>query len=675
MESEVDTSILNSVNIKRFTESVLEEYGGDIDHSNSAKWSVTFPDELAAKLDREQGTLVFDAADRERGAGELLVQPGTTVFSALLDLVQQSGSVGRIRLTEESLQVNPPHVLQASDLDVEITDFHKQDSEFALAFHFRVRFETPSSFQNEEMITVTIDPDTHTRLPELTGRLTSHLPQLIQERTEPSPRELPTDKVQDAFREAQQAVIDRAEPIVAEMRGEAQASANERIDEIRDWYAQRRSELDEQLEEQRAEIRKWKQKRRKARKDSTRRRYIQNRKEAEAELEQLQQEINRKKQELDRDETDEIDTVLQRNEVEVDISLLGVTEITYVQGTLTLDIQSTNTATTTTVTYFPATDEFHGLNCEQCGQDLTDGVLPRLCENGHMVGDSCAVSCRTCDVTACTACDSDGDFTACEICWEDVCHDCIETCRECDSAICSDHSTECTACGQPTCQLCGETCATCGDFCCDSELTHCPDCDDYHCDSHLQTCDFCESPRCETHIGYCGECDKPVCSNHRDACTACDDGYCILHLDECTLCHESEQHPARFCAEDIIRCTVCEETVCASHRVQETLGDGAVCKTDVDTCSTCNVRYSINALHDGQCSACRSIGDVAVEHIPDELVDEFRTVEAGGNNAYLVVLGKKLLGRNQLVVYDIETGEESHRHSAGTMKQLLGKYK
>lgn len=675
MESEVDTSILNSVNIKRFTESVLEEYGGDIDRSNSAKWSVTFPDELAEKLDREQGTLVFDSADRERGAGELLVQPGTTVFSALLDLVRQSGSIGRVRLTEDSLQVNPPLVLQESELDVEITDFSKQDSEFALAFHFRVRFETPSSFQNEEMFTVTVDPETRTRLPELTVRLTTHLPQLIHQNNESSPRDISETKIQEAFQEAQQAVIDRSEPIVSEMQEEAETSASERISEIKDWYSQRHKELDHQLKEQRSEIRKWKKKRRNARKDSTRRRYINNRKKAEQELERLQKEVEQKKQELDGEEREEIDDVIARNEVEVEVSLLGVTEVTYVRGTLTLQVASEDTTTNAELTYFPATDEFRGLNCLDCSRDLTDGVLPRLCMNGHLVGELCATTCRNCRLTTCGNCELNVEFEGCEICWEDVCQDCTKTCAECASAICADHVERCSACSSVTCQLCGEPCSSCGEFYCDVDLSRCADCDEYHCIDHVEACGFCDSTRCESHIEHCCECGKQACSNHQDTCTTCGEVYCILHMEICDTCQDIDQVPCRYCPDHTIRCSVCKDTVCAGHRKAKTLGSGYVCETHIESCSTCKVPYSVNALHEGRCSACHSIGKAEAEHIPDEVTEEFRSVEAGGNNAYMVILGKKLLGRNQLVVYDILTGEESHRHSAGMLNQLLGKYK
>jgi hypothetical protein len=87
------------------------------------------------------------------------------------------------------------------------------------------------------------------------------------------------------------------------------------------------------------------------------------------------------------------------------------------------------------------------------------------------------------------------------------------------------------------------------------------------------------------------------------------------------------------------------------------------------------VEYSETALTDGQCSACRAIGEADHARVPDHIAAEFRSVEAGGNDAYLVVLGKKILGRNKLVVYDLHAREESHRHSAGMVKQLLGEYK
>lgn len=676
MKSEVDTSILNSVNIKRFTKSVLEEYGADIDRSNSAKWEVTFPDELSQQLDRQHGTLVFDAADRERGAGDLLVQPGTTVFSALLKLVQQPGSIGSLRLTEDSLQVNSPTVLQESNLTVGSTDFSKRTSDFALAFHFRVQFETPSSFHSEEMFSVTIDPETQTRLPKLTERLTSHLPQLLQQNNEQPSREVSKRQVQQSFEEAQQAVVDRSRPIVSEHREEADDSASERIQEISDWYEQRRAELDQQLHEQHKEIRKWKRKRKKARKDSTRRKYIKNRKEAEQELDQLQNEIQKKKRELDDEESEEIDEVIDRNEIDVDVSLLGVTEVTYVRGTLSLELSSKYTDSTVELSYLPATDQFHGLDCNVCARDLTEGILPQLCANGHLAGDPCARSCRSCGVTYCDDCEVEAQFTTCVVCWEDVCQNCVGTCSPCGSAICSDHRESCDACNSQTCHLCGEDCSTCDTFYCDSHLTRCSDCGDLHCDAHLRSCEYCGSPRCEADIDQCSECGDWTCSDHSTNCTTCSDTFCEQHIEACALCSERQGSQKRaFCQSHAINCSVGDEVVCSNHSVSRTIGSGYVCQDHRGTCDSCDIGYTKTVLTNGQCTACRSLGEVPEEHVPAEITSEFRSVEAGSNDAYMVILGKKILGRNKVVVYDVQSGEEVVRNSAGMLKQLMGGYK
>ena len=42
------------------------------------------------------------------------------------------------------------------------------------------------------------------------------------------------------------------------------------------------------------------------------------------------------------------------------------------------------------------------------------------------------------------------------------------------------------------------------------------------------------------------------------------------------------------------------------------------------------------------------------------------------NDAYMVILGKQLLGRNKIIVYEIESGSEKYRHNAGMLKQLGG---
>lgn len=675
MDSDVDTSILNSVNIKRFTNSVLEEYGAEIDRSNSAKWVVTFPDELSQHLDRQHGTLVFDAADRELGAGDLLVQPGTTVFSALLDLVQQPGSIGRLRLTEDSLQVNPPTVLQESYLTVETTAFSERTSDFALAFHFRVQFETPSSFHSEEMFTVTVDPTTQTRLPELTERLTSHLPQLLHQNNEHSPHDVSETQVQQAFEEAQQAVVDQSRPIVSELRDEADESASERIQEISAWYEQRRNELDQQLTEQRKNIQKWENKRRNARKDSTRRKYIKNRKEAEQELASLQDEIQDTKDDLAVEEREEIDEVIDRNEIDVDVSLLGVTEVSYVRGTLALELGSSHTDANVDLSYLPATDEFRGLDCGVCSRDLTDGVLLQLCANGHLIGDPCSTRCRSCGVTYCDDCDGTTQFTTCMICWEDICQQCVQTCSSCGSTVCTDHSEVCTACDSITCHLCGEECTTGDTFHCDAHLTRCSDCGDCHCDDHVRTCNICESPRCEADIDHCSECGDLLCSDHSTTCATCGDTLCEQHTEICTLCSDGQEDEEReFCHTHAIQCSVGEEVVCSHHRVARTIGSGHVCHKHHDTCNSCEMGYSEPVLNDGQCTACQSLGDVAQQHVPAEITSEFRSVKAGSNDAYIVILGKKLLGRNKVIVYDIPSGEEVHRHSAGMLKQLMGGY-
>lgn len=676
MEGDVDTSILNSVNIKRFTKSVLEEYGAEVDTSNRAKWEVTFPDPLAERIDRETGTLVFDPADRELGSGDLLIQPGTQVFSALLELVEQSGSVGRLELTEDDLQVNPPEVLEESALAVELHEFRERTWDDALAFHFQVQFETPSSFHSEEMYTVTVDPATRSRLPDLSARLTAHLPQLLQQQNEAAPSDVSDEAVQASFEEAQQAVIDRARPVIAEIRDDAESSADERIAEIRDWYAQRREELDEELQEQKEEIRKWKKKYRNARKDSTRRRYVKNRKEAESEYERLQDEIAEKKSELTSEETEEIDAVLDRNEVDVAVSLLGVTEISYVRGSFDVEVSSGHAETEIELSYLPATDEFQGLECAVCSQDLTAGVLPQVCANGHLVGDPCATSCRECAYAYCDDCGGTKQFVDCEVCWDSVCRSCAVTCTSCESPVCPDHAEDCGSCDGSTCHLCGEPCSTCEEFYCDDDLRQCPTCESLHCSSHMESCSKCDAIRCTADMRACQECGDRVCDEHAVSCDTCNDTLCPDDVDFCGVCSTETEHERNgYCHEHTIQCGVGGTVICSDHRSPRKIASGYVCADHQAACSTCKVRYSTDELVDGHCSACRGFGDFDESEIPAEIANEFRSVTAGGNKAFLVVLGKQLLGRNKLIVYDREAREEYSRHNAGLLKQLTGGYK
>jgi len=274
----------------------------------------------------------------------------------------------------------------------------------------------------------------------------------------------------------------------------------------------------------------------------------------------------------------------------------------------------------------------------------------------------------------CPGCGTESEFVSCTVCWEDVCQSCMATCERCGSISCDDHIEVCAACNQATCRLCGENCSTCGAFHCDTDLLYCDDCDEYHCHAHTYSCGYCEATRCEEHIAGCTECGTLACTHHRGICTTCDDTVCDQHFETCHVCRYADERPRGFCQAHTNYCSVGGEVLCSDHRVPTTLGEGRVCAEHREACSTCKVPYSHNALTDGQCSACSSLGEVDQEHVPHPIVNEFRSVKAGANNAYLVVLGKKLLGRNQLVVYDLQAGQESHRHSAGMLKQLFGGY-
>ena len=676
MNADVDPAVLNSVNVKRFTRSVLEANGAAIDRSDRAKWAVTFPDRLAERLDRESGALVFDPADREPGSGDLLVQPGTQVFSALLDLVDRSGSFGRLELGADDLQVDPPAALGESHVDVELAGFSERTWETALSFHFRVGFETPASFHSEEMVTVTVDPETGARLPALTDRLTAHLPQLLERGSAGTADELPTDAIRRSHADAQEAVVEQCRPIVEELRERAEASATQRIDELADWYEQRRDELDRAVRDQREEILKWQEKRRRARNERTRQRYVENREDAEAEYDRLAERVERRKEELDAEEAAAVEDVLERNAVDVDVSLLGVTEVRYVRGTVTIELRTEFAEAAIEAEYLPATDQYHGLDCAVCSADLTEGVRPRLCVEGHLVGEPCSTSCRSCGRAHCTDCTSESTYRACAVCWEDVCADCRATCADCGRVVCPDHAEECSSCGESTCHLCGEACSTCGAFHCDEHLRRCPACDALHCPTHVEACVDCATTLCAEHGGTCADCGDPVCSEHGHRCDDCGETICGRHVERCGVCSaERDEDQHGYCSTHVVRCAVGGTVVCADHREPTTIGDAFVCPDHHGRCATCRVGYRTTELTDGQCAACRSIGAVAEETIPAALREEFPSVSAGENEAYLVVLGTRRFRRNVVVVYDRESATEHRRHAAGLLNQLRGRYR
>lgn len=609
-------SVLNRAAIRRFTEGVLTTYDGTVNRESNGRWSVTIPDPLVPELGYEHATFVFDADDRTVGSDDVVVAPGTRVFSALCALAGQSASrsepgpgsasasnrstdtraetgtertdrVDSLHLSGDVLQLHVPPALDAAGFETTIEAFSPRGEERALAFHFRAQFTSVRSYQREESVTIVVDPATRSVLPTLAARLTSHLPRLLdpsteddgddergyREETDPFDRET----VRGAYATAKTAAVDAVKPTAETLRETEEAAMADRVAEIREYYDHRRAELADRVDAKRADVEEYSAKYDRAQGDETRLRYLREQREAEDELASLTERVEDEKEELRNEERARIAEETERHRVDVDLELERVTDLTYERGRLSLSVTEGNVTARPTVSYVPATDEHYGLDCAACGTDLLDDRtpadrlsddrtadgrtvedLPRLCVGGYLVCEGCARTCRSCGETRCGACLDAGTANRS---LDDSTGDRAATATEAGTG--AEREAERGVDPEVGQESTGEIAAGVETF---------------------ETCSLCREHVCRDCAVSCTVCDERVCSDHRTECALCAAATCIA------------------CGEP---CAICEEFHCDAHLVEPTdaVGDGRLyCEAHAEACTQCGDVRGVDAIE--YCSEC-----------------------------------------------------------------------
>jgi hypothetical protein len=763
-ESGPDRAVLNRATIRGFVESAVRAHGGEIERETNGRWTVALPDPLAEEFDRERATFVFDPAHRSPDEKAMLVAPGTRAFTVFCALAARgpppgatsdddgsdaenpdtgitestaqgekspdSAVTGSVVLDGSMWQLHTPPVLAAAGFETTVEEYTPRGRERAIAFHFQAQFLSVRSYQREEFHTTVVDPATRSVLPGFATRLQAHLPHLLDtdtresERTDTSEQhggvERAVDRradggaierstfdrtaVEGAYSAAKTAAIEELGPTADALREVEDEALTERIEEIETYYEGRRADLNARVEDQRETVEDLSEKYDRAQSDDTRLGYLRERREAESDLDALTEDVDDRIEALDQEEHERIDAAVERHRIDINLDLVGVTDLTYDRGVLALSMTDGRTSASPQVSYVPATDDHYGLDCACCGTDLvgmdsTAGdttAVPKLCVGGHLVCEACGRTCRTCGETRCEGClgeantditDSErsvtggngrtAPFGSCWLCREPVCEACESDCVLCGESVCAEHATICETGGETVCLACGEPCKVCETIHCDAHLRAVGGAEDrppaptgeseprthtagaLYCERHVASCAVCGERRSTDGIAHCENCDRLLCEAHRSSCGVCGTTCCPEHAHACEHCTVPAE---RFCEEHTERCLGGGEVVCEEHGAAAVLATGRICVDHRVPCALCGVAYAEAGLDEGRCSACRDLNtDEAIEPPVATVAETFPSARVGTTPTHAVIHGKRRLRRDELVVIDRATGEELRR--------------
>jgi len=234
------------------------------------------------------------------------------------------------------------------------------------------------------------------------------------------------------------------------------------------------------------------------------------------------------------------------------------------------------------------------MSCPTCG------VLPTemlVCRQGHAACAACGATCSVCGEEFCR----NHGQQACHVDQRPACDEHARTCGICRKVHCTTHESTCSEGEHRACTACLAACAHCGRVVCTQHATQtvptAPKGSRYLCGQCTTHCEGGTSePVGVDEVVRCASCSRSVCGAHQAACAVDGQVHCSTHLRRSDrtrrlLCEKHRttctQEPQAIVASDeVVACTTCGASVCASH--------SEVCSGDRER----HCRTHLQPLHD-----------------------------------------------------------------------------
>ena len=238
--------------------------------------------------------------------------------------------------------------------------------------------------------------------------------------------------------------------------------------------------------------------------------------------------------------------------------------------------------------------------CPHCGKPPTELVV---CKHEHCTCDACTLRCSVCAEDFC----ADHGIGTCRIDERPACEEHSRVCVSCRMAHCSTHEGICTEGDHAACSACLDTCGSCGRVVCNrhgqQSGAEAPKGSRWLCTTCVRYCEGGTSePVGMDEVVPCASCTKFVCTAHQAVCAVDGQVHCSRHLHHTDtsrrqVCGEhraacTEEPAAIFASDEVERCPVCGEDVCAQHRPACAYCGREVCTSDLmqpsRRCLTCS---------------------------------------------------------------------------------------
>jgi len=356
--------------VEHFAEQYLTSIGGSIKKHNDT-WEVTIPEGVTAAF--PTGTFVLQtASDRpNRDGSERQLHPESAFFQELLSDATDWQPTGKVTLTAEQTPLTLPSWLEEGRVDVVESSFTPYYDRTAVVVVYRVGVETVSEYQTELLRAVGIDTRSKDRLSNLE---TTFLDAVGGSETsiKSTPIDLERSATEELLAETRSLVVEQVQPEIDEIRREASRAADAELEEYRQLQQQRIEELEENAANLSRRIDELSETVSQSGEQATRVDALKERKELKADRKDIESELEALKQRRERGFPEQQRAIRDRHALEVVVTPCTVTQIEYERGDLEVVVHDESATETLTLGYGSGVGVTDEMQCEDCGQPLTE---------------------------------------------------------------------------------------------------------------------------------------------------------------------------------------------------------------------------------------------------------------------------------------------------------------
>jgi len=387
------------------TQSVLEAFAQEYLHGLGAsiqidtnRWSVSLPEQVdLGFIDTHKFEITFTGEETSEEDFVCRLTPESNFTQQLLDEASEMAPVGQITLTEEMTaeEYTYPPWLTESDVEVVQETFNPYYDRTAVSIFVRIGIETVSKYQNQFLEAVTLDLKSRNRIPGLTELLLSdfYIPEgsHVGEIDKNEVRD--TDSISDGelfevISVGQREAIDEVGSEIEELRQSASRAADSEFEEYQQLQEQRINDVRNDISSLTDRLQKLSKKVDSAESQQQRVGALEKRKEIKTEKQELESDLAELLQQKERGYSHKKEEIYDRHAIEVNSEPVALTLVLYERGEMGLELEQAGHTASMRVPYAIGGGVTDELDCEACGETLSQDNLVQLSVEG--------VQCQSC---------------------------------------------------------------------------------------------------------------------------------------------------------------------------------------------------------------------------------------------------------------------------------------